>query len=245
MKALLSSLLKKYNCPKNLENAAKQIALKSGHELSFDSIKQILSLNSILDKLGNGRSLTKQGINTVCVIGDGYAFFSKLLKFIEPDIKVISVNLGRTLFFDVLYSKSCLPDENPILLRNPDDIDSDASKHGLTFIEAEKYNLLKNQNVDLFINIASMQEMNPDVIASYFEYMRSSKQSPCYFYCCNRLKKELPDGQTFEFMNYPWSENDTILMDEICPWYDKFPSLRPPFWHSFDGLTQHRLVKLK
>ena len=115
----------------------------------------------------------------------------------------------------------------------------------LVFIEAENYSLLENLEVDLFINIASMQEMNPEVIDKYFKYMRSSKKSPCYFYCCNRLEKELPDGSIIKFINYPWKNNDDVLIDELCPWYKKYPSLKPPFFRKYDGPIQHRLIKIK
>ena len=119
------------------------------------------------------------------------------------------------------------------------------SSSQLVFIEAENYSLLENLEVDLFINIASMQEMNPKVIDNYFKYMRSSKKSPCYFYCCNRLEKELPDGTITKFINYPWEDSDYVLIDDLCPLYQKFISSKPPFFRDYDGPTQHRLIKIK
>ena len=74
-----------------------------------------------------------------------------------------------------------------------------------------------------------------DFSLRYFKYMRSSKKSPCYFYCCNRLEKELPDGSIIKFINYPWKNNDDVLIDELCPWYKKYPSLKPPFFRKYDG----------
>jgi hypothetical protein len=242
---LQSHLLRKYHCPKYLVHAGKTIAAKSGNIFSFDSVKQILSLNTILKTLDNGDNLTGQGIRSVCVIGDGYSFFSSLIKLVDPDIKVISVNLGRTLFFDVLFSERCLPEINPILLKTEESKNIQLSNFQLVFIEAEKFSILENLEVDLFINIASMQEMNPAVIVKYFKYMRSSQKSPCYFYCCNRLIKELPDGTLTEFMKYPWKTSDDVLLDELCPWYQKYPSSRPPFWRPFDGPMQHRFIRIK
>lgn len=244
-RVLLSHILRKYNCLKYLIHAGKAILAKSGHILNFDSVKQILSLNTILRKLGTGSNLTGQGLSSVCVIGDGYAFFSSLIKLIDPNIRVISVNLGRTLFFDVLFSERNFPEIHPILLKTEDSKNVRVSNSQLSFIEAEKYGLLENLEVNLFINIGSMQEMNPEVIDRYFKYMRSSYQSPCYFYWCNRLRKELPDGTLVEFMKYPWQNNDDVLIDELCPWYQEYPSSRPPFWRPFDGPIQHRFVRIK
>ena len=166
-----------------------------------------------------------------------------MLKLFDPNIQVISVNLGRTLFFDVLYSQRCLPNVESVLLKTSHACHGESQCFQLAFLEAERYGLLEDLPVDLFVSIASMQEMLPSVIDNYFKYMRSSSRSPCYFYCCNRLSKELPDGVLTEFMKYPWGNSD-ILLDELCPWYQRFPVSRPPFWQSFDGPIQHRLARI-
>jgi len=229
---LLHYLLKKYHCSQPLIKAGKQIARRSGRIFSFDCVKQIISLHVI------SQILDSKSFKTVCVIGDGYGFLSSFIKLIFPHIKVVSVNLGRTLFFDVLFSQKCFSEHTPLLLKEKNDLSD------LTFIEAENYRLLEGLPIDLFINIASMQEMDLAVINNYFQYMRLSSQTPCYFYCCNRLAKKLPDGTLIEFMKYPWQDS-VILLDEICPWYQKYPSSKPPFWLPFDGVIQHRLARLK
>ena len=98
----------------------------------------------------------------------------------------------------------------------------------------------------MFVNSASMQEINPEIIEKYFEYMRKSSSSTPYFYCCNRIKKSLPDGTVVEFFNFPWRDEDDILIDELCPWYQKgpVPGILPPYWMPFDGPIQHRFLKL-
>ena len=111
-------------------------------------------------------------------------------------------------------------------------------------MEAENYEFLNGLPISLFINIASMQEMNLEVIQHYFQYMRSSLEIP-YFYCCNRLEKKLPDGTMVRFLDYPWDMDDKILIDELSPWYQTYPAPNPPFWRRFDGPIHHRLVKLK
>ena len=72
--------------------------------------------------------------------------------------------------------------------------------------------------------------------------MRSSS-TESYFYCCNRVEKKLRDGSCINFNEYPWSENDTILFDEICPWLQKRPVSQIPFNKPFQP-HQHRAVKL-
>ena len=245
MRILLSYFSREYHIPQYLLQAGKTILDKSGFLPSIDSYKQILSYNIILNTLANNDKFPGPIINSICIIGDGYGFFSSLIKLTNPNIKVISVNLGRTLFFDVIYSEKCLPDIHPLLLKKEDIENIQLSTSQLVFIEAENYSLLENLEVDLFINVASMQEMNPKIIDKYFKYMRSSKKSPCYFYCCNRLEKELPDGTITKFINYPWEDSDDVLIDDLCPWYQKYISSIPPFFRYYDGPTQHRLVKIK
>ena len=121
--------------------------------------------------------------------------------------------------------------ENSILITSP-----------ATFLEAENFELMQNLPITLFINIASMQEMDISVINHYFEYIRTSTVEP-HFYCINREEKTLPDGNTIRFADYPWGESE-VLLDEICPFYQKYPNWRPPFWKQFDGPHWHRLVKI-
>jgi hypothetical protein len=72
--------------------------------------------------------------------------------------------------------------------------------------------------------------------------MRTSSAEP-HFYCCNREEKTLPDGSIIRFADYPWGRNSMII-DELCPWYQQYLSSKPPFHRPFDGPTMHRLVKL-
>lgn len=247
-KILLYFIIKKFRCPSYLIEMGRSIAYKSERLYDYDCVKQVLSLNEILRQLGvetlnyKHNPLSSKGVKVACVIGDGYGYFSTLLKTFAPDIRVISVNLGRTLFFDVLYSQKCLPAQNPILLKKKDNKYELLANHTLAFCEAEDYHILEGMPIDLFINITSMQEMDPPVIHKYFEYMTSSSSNPIYFYCCNRLEKMLPDGTVTRFMEYPWADS-IVLLDELCPWCQGYPISRPPFWSRFDGLIQHRFVK--
>ena len=99
-------------------------------------------------------------------------------------------------------------------------------------------------SADVFINIASMQEMDPHIIQKYFQMIRHQPQET-YFYCCNRVQKTLPDGTITRFFEYGWEPEDAILVDELCPWHQEAPMNRPPFKYRFDGPTHHRLIKLK
>jgi hypothetical protein len=230
-------LLKDFGCDPSVKRAALEIADEMGRIFCFDCAKQALSLTWIKRALGERFGQLK----TVSVIGDGYAFMGALVKRVLPAVSVLSVNLGRTLFFDVFYTSRISKDYVLSLL-----VPEKASlvKRAYNFLEAERFDLLAQQPIDLFVNIASMQEIDPPITQRYFEFMRQSGSEPVYFYCCNRESKQLPDGTITEFEKYPWGEAMSIF-DERCPWYQKYPIGRPPFWILPDGPVRHRLAQLK
>jgi len=202
----------------------------TGQLISFDHVKQALSVNTILQCVPE--------FNCVCIIGDGYGFMGNILKAIKRDAQIISINLGRTLVFDVFYTRLAHANSKVRLVQTGQDYDNDL---GFCFLEAEGYDLLSQLSIDLFINIASMQEMDNKVIEKYFQFIRESKASKKYLYCCNRVEKKLPDGTITRIDCYPW-DNSIFVIDEPCPWYQKYPKPTPPFWRPFDGPIKHILA---
>lgn len=108
--------------------------------------------------------------------------------------------------------------------------------------------------IDIAINIASMQEMNPDMISKYFSLLSERKTK--LFYCCNRLEKILPDVTPARIFEFPWKKEDTFIVDEVCPWHKffvgriggtnvrLFNTLPIPFLRKYDGVHLHRLARL-
>ncbi len=245
---LSKQLLAKHQCATRLAEIAYTLARLSGRRFVFDCAKQVLAVNEI--RKGLAVSMTdphpfrKRDVRVVCVIGDGYGYCTSILKRLDPELTVISINLGRSLFFDVLYSKKCLTEERPAIMTAMGGREDILGAHTLIFLEAENYQYLSGLPVDLFINITSMQEMEPGVVDNYFRYMRESSADKVHFYCCNRLEKRLPDSTLVNFHDYPWN-NSTVLMDELCAWHQRFPSSGIPVWRKFDGPHQHRFVRLK
>ena len=233
---LAESLLRKYDVDRRIDWAGRCVMKSQNRTIEFDCVKQMLTA-SLLFKL---KLLDRAKL--IAIIGDGYGFMTSLIKMLCPESTVIDVNLGRVLFFDVSYTKKVFPQARTILIDKKAEIE-DFQKHSFIFLEAEKYHFLSSLPINLFINIASMQEMNMEVINTYFDMMRSSTVPSC-FYSCNRIEKKLPDGTIIRFFDYPWHEKDEVIVDELCPWYQKYPTRWPPFWKSFDGPMHHRLVRL-
>ena len=224
----LSKLLK--DCNQEIVNSINFIAKKTLRTPSYDLARMALTLNFLYENLPDISD------KKFCIIGDGYGVLGCLIKKFFPKANIISINLGRTLFFDVYYSQMVFPNLEHKLLKEDDQL---ASKD-FTFIEAEK---LKKIEADIFINIASMQEMNPEDIDLYFDKIRS-QNSDTWFYCCNRISKVLPDGTNIIFDKFPWSKKDKVLVEELCPWQKEYPANRPPFIFKFPDPIKHKLIKV-
>ena len=228
-------LLLKHEAERRTSDCALEITKILDIYFNFNHVKHILSYD-LIDSYGLFN--TKDWI---CIIGDGHGFFATLIKRMIPDAKIIIINLGRSLLIDAYRFSQVFPYESAMLVRGePTDIQM--MQHNIFYMEAENYKLLNGLPISLFINIASMQEMNMNVIQKYFDLMRSSSVEP-HFYCCNRVEKKLPDETVIRFFDYPWDGSE-ILVDELCPWYQVYPTSKPPFWRPFDGPIHHRLVKL-
>jgi hypothetical protein len=94
---------------------------------------------------------------------------------------------------------------------------------------------------DFLKQVHAEQEMPTAEIARYFGFLRSRA---ALFYCVNREEKRLAGSEVLRFEDYPWSENDAVLLDEPCWYYTHFVNHRPPFFHRFDGPIRHRLAVL-
>ena len=175
----------------------------------------------------------------VCIIGDGKVnCVGGLLSINRNDIKIFSINLTEVLINDYLIIKNynLLNDDSIIVVKSEKDLDSPNKK--LFLIDASNVHLLKNKNINLFINIASMQEMTSEIIENYFQIIKSNRS---FFYCCNREYKKLPGGEEIFFDEYPWGDCEKIVFEE-CLWHRKYYEFFPPFIHKYDGIVKHALI---
>jgi hypothetical protein len=228
---------------KHINSLAKKITQKQNRIYNLDVLRQVLSISSIEYYC---KDIPHKNDRTACVIGDGYATATSLL--LEQKInKIVLVNLTKTLLIDVHFLKIWLGKEafqsSVSLVTNKQDLTQcmNDKDNKIIVIEAKNQELIKDCGIDLFINIASMQEMNPKIINQYFNDLKNSNNKS-YFYCCNREKKTLPDGTIVKFSDYPWGDA-SIVLDELCPWYLDFYNKTPPFFHNYDGLIRHRIVR--
>ncbi|MEO7775527.1 MAG: putative sugar O-methyltransferase [Steroidobacteraceae bacterium] len=186
---------------------------------------------------------------TILVIGDGHGILAGLLYQRYPQAQIWLVDLGPTLLFQAAHLGRAYPAEAHVLAG------SGAGSRGAAFVycAADQLGSLPEGDVDLAINVASMQEMTVAAIAGYFDLLR--QRHTALFYCCNRLEKRLPGGEVLRILEYPWRTDDVHLVDELCPWSQWFvgigraknvrwAGLPLPLVHRYDGRIWHRLTRM-
>ena len=191
----------------SLNTIMKKIISKQNRTYDIDIIRQVITLSFLKFKLQNKK------IKNYCVIGDGFGSMTSLIAS-EPDCQsIILFNLNKTLLVDLWYLKLDLGVETfnsrVALVDDEKDIKNLNFKKSkfplIVAVMAKNSNFLKNFEVDLALNLVSMQEMDYKDIKSYFIGLRKvSKKRNLYFYCCDRDMKTLPDKTEITFDNYPW-----------------------------------------
>ncbi|MDB4238737.1 sugar O-methyltransferase [Alphaproteobacteria bacterium] len=234
-----------------LDNLAHEVTIKQNRNYDLDVLRQALTISFLNDRAPN--LLNDKAIG--CVIGDGFGSMSLLLLLSRSANRVILVNLTKTLMVDLWYLKLYMGDHmfksSVDLISNSEELQAALVKPtsnlfgNVIAIQADNHQILKDCKADFILNIASMQEMNPATIGSYFEDIRSiADKKKVVFYCCNREEKTLPDGTVTRFSEYPFHPGDNVMIDSLCPWHQYYYSFKPPFYRSYDGPLRHRLVEM-
>ena len=224
---------------------AKRVIQSMGLAFSQDAFRQVCTLNLLVRKME-----TMQDPHRILIIGDGHGILAALLHSRYPNSRIFLADLGSVLFFQAYHLHKAFPGAPQVL------IDEDLDNHDnavFSLCPADRVDMLPQDELDLAINLASMQEMDPAVTANYFALLRQRKTR--LFYCCNRLEKHLEGGEITRFMDYPWSPADKHLVDGPCPWHQWYfgrgasPNVRlcgvpVPMMHRYDGKHWHRLTRL-
>ena len=222
---------------------AKTVIRRMGLVFSQDGFRQVCILNHLVRALQN-----QDPPQFILIIGDGHGILSALLHTRFPSARIVLVDLGSVLFFQSYHLHKAFPDASQVIA----DEAPAGDESTFTFCPADRLEALPKGSIDLAVNVASMQEMDPAITACYFELLRS--RATRKFYCCNRTEK-LIGGNIIRFMEFPWLKNDVHLVDESCAWHQwffglgsspnvKFAGIPVPFMHRYDGQHWHRLTVL-
>lgn len=225
----------------NLWTAAKENCRIQGRAFDIDVWRHIHTLSFLLDGLDSA------SIFRGAVIGDGQANFSSLFFTAFPSaIVLFNVNLPEVLINEYLQLKKLNKNSGFELVTLPNYLkDRYAStKRLIVFCTPEQFTTNFKESIDLYVNIASFQEMRLEMIQKYFESMRTSTGKG-FVYTCNRVSKTLPGGEVIRFDGFPFVPSDVDLVAaEPCLWQKELYTLKYPFIRPYDGESLHRLTRL-
>ena len=189
--------------------------------------------------------------NVFALIGDGYGFMGALLKRQFPNSRIYLIDLPKVLIFQAKIHQLSHSGRMQILTG-----DEKLDRYtDIVLVPPQNAELILD-NIDCAVNMASMAEMNQHSITAYFKFLRDHSSDGSRFYCLNRLEKELVGGETNRFYDYPWKTDDSLFIDENCPFSThvmsmsnsgngpKILGVRIPFINYLDGEMIHRLVHL-
>ena len=177
----------------------------------------------------------------ICTIGDGKANFVTGCLFLkENPIKIYSVNLPQALIQDyIIINKFNLIEDKLIKVVNTEEDLLDKNIK-LFLIPVQNKFFLKKKNINLFVNMASFQEMPANETNDYFDIIKTNK---AFLYCLNREEKTMYDGTTFRYKDYHFHLAEKIIFEEEAKFYRYYYNLRLPFIHRKKGKMLHTLAK--
>ena len=226
----------------DIDQVADAITARQDRAYDLDVLRQTITLALLMETVPEAF----YNHRIVLVIGDGFGSLTSLMLSADKSIRIALINLTQTLLADLVMLRRGVPDAGVALVENAAALRTAFADPALRVvaIRADHQALLQEVPLALAVNIASMQEMRPDTIATYFDLMRRLPTAPLPFYCCNREEKHLPGGEISRFADYPWQSDDHVVIDEVCPWHQHFYTFRPPFYYPYHGPHRHRLAWL-
>ena len=110
----------------------------------------------------------------------------------------------------------------------------------LFLVPAENKFLLKNKNINLFVNTFSFQEMPLSETLNYLEIIKSNNS---YLYSLNREQKQMYDGTKINYQDFGISKKSKLIFEEEAKFVKYYYNLRFPFFYKKKGKVIHALAK--
>lgn len=190
----------------------------------------------VLDILNNYNILK----NNVCVIGDGKANFVHALINIKNIKKIFSVNLPQALIQDlnILTTFKSINIDLIKIVENEKDL-LDKSKK-IFLIPAKNKKLLTSQNINLFVNMSSFQEMP---LSEVHEYIDIAISNSSFLYSLNREEKILYDNTIIKYSDYNLTKNGKLIFEKEARFVKRYYNATFPFVHVKKSKLINTLVK--
>ena len=210
---------KKKIIAKNISDCKKQFPFN--YEVNEHIIRSYYYINI----LNSYMELSKTKF--IAEIGAGNGNLMSLLKHHFNSKCIINVDLPETLTLCIPFLENLFPNAKILL---PNEINEKIGEdvllnYDFIFLTPGQVTLLEENLIDLFINTASLGEMNMSQIEVYINLIQKVGKQGSFFFCANRVERT-DDNQNHQhikpirFFEYPFFDNEVLLF-EIC----KFTSL--------------------
>lgn len=191
------------------------------YEINDHIIRSYYYLNILSSYIENLENLN------IIEIGGGNGNLISLLKFhLKPNC-IINIDIPETLKLCIPYLKDLFPLSKMLL---PNEIKKNINKsileeYDIIFLTPSQLSLVEDNNIDLFLNTASFQEMNMEQIKIYIDFIQNIAKKNSYFFCSNSIEKVPVDGvvhpdklkeiKPIRFFEYPFYDNE-VLVYQVC-----------------------------
>ena len=149
--------------------------------------------------------------NLICEIGGGYGGMATKIKKNYKNLKYIIFDLPEVNAVQTYYLNKEFPDAKIYgykdFLNNKKIINENFD---FLILPGWTIKELRDNSVDMFINMRSIQEMNLKTIDFYFKELQRTIKIDGIFTCINRYKKRV-SGECINFTDYPYDTNWNIL----------------------------------
>ena len=196
-----------------------------------------LIIHAIVLKILKKREVLK---NNICIIGDGKANFVHGLLDLNNINNIYSINLPQALIQDYLILKKYKSIDEKLIkvVDNENDLKEKGKK--VFLIPAKNKNFLTSKNVNLFVNMASFQEMP---LSETHKYIEIALSNSAYLYSLNKEEKIMYDNTKIKYADFRLGDHGRVIFEEEAKFVKYYYNSKFPFIHQKDGKLINTLVK--
>jgi hypothetical protein len=196
----------------------KNKTIRNGRVLTGNFLRTLWIYHRINRKIGNN-------FKSILELGGGAGHQARTFTMMLPDCKYTIVDLPETLIFSYAYMSLNYPNKKLLYVTCPEDM-SKIDDFDYVFVPAVFSEMLHGKSYDLFINTASMGEMNNSTIHRWMDFIQN-KINIGHIYTLNRflnvidnsLKFRLNENECSTSYDHKWN----IISWELEPLHCRCP----------------------
>jgi putative sugar O-methyltransferase len=206
-------------------NAVK--TLEDGRRFSLDTFRYLAYIEKIEKKL-----LEVKKVQVYLELGSGNGGFARVLKLLNPNIKIILVDLPEVLFTSSTYLNASFPNADHLFVSNVDELTTAfEGDYDFLYLSHHLLSELLNMplNIDLFCNMRSIGEMPAQVTSAYEQIIKNLNIKHIflenrYFNAFSPIHKRLLNFRKDEITGSTWMAGNWNTVDfELEPAWAKSP----------------------